>query len=66
MKLFNALYGSPNEPTPTEQPMTRRDWFALGAMCGAAGDDWRTNQEAAKWAYEMADAMIEAGKEPKR
>jgi hypothetical protein len=47
------------EPTPG---ITRRDWLAglaMQSVVGLAGA--RTTQEAVRWAYALADAMIAEG-----
>ena len=40
--------------------MTLRDYFAAKAMQGWAADSGVTTELGAKWAYEMADAMLRA------
>lgn len=44
--------------------MTLRDYFAAKALPGyfADGAGYAAKKEAATWAYEMADAMMEARK----
>ncbi len=42
--------------------LTMRDYFAAKAMQGWASDSGMTVAVGAKWAYEMADAMLEARK----
>ena len=43
------------------QGMTLRDYFAAKAMQATGAnpiDAWESNEAVAKWAYEMADAML--------
>lgn len=52
---------------PAQGGMTLRDYFAAKAMQGcwaSDGPDRRADDQAttARWAYEMADAMLEARK----
>lgn len=62
--------GGPASPTVTKvsssttqidkvEGMNLRDWFAGMALSGMV-DDRPTPDAAAKWAYEIADAMIRA------
>ncbi len=45
---------------PMAGGMTLRDYFAAKAMQGWAADSGVTTAIGAKWAYEMADAMLAA------
>lgn len=49
-----------------EEQETMRDYFAARALQGILADSnvVRSNEELAKWSYFMADAMMEARKEP--
>lgn len=46
--------------------MTLRDWFAgqaISGVCSPAPDGWSLSpQDHAAWAYQIADAMMEARK----
>lgn len=43
--------------------MTLRDWFAGQAIAGVCGPRWSLSpQDHAAWAYQIADAMLEARK----
>lgn len=46
--------------------MTLRDWFAgqaIAGVCGPTPDGWSLSpQDHATWAYQIADAMLEARK----
>lgn len=45
--------------------MTLRDWFAGHALAGLAAANWTAGSEdLARWAYELADAMLAARKAP--
>jgi len=46
---------------PATEGMTLRDWFA-GQALNKCIDDWSDTADAAKYAYEYADAMIAARK----
>ena len=74
---MNKETGGPAFPSPgvvmldgrqqgAYEGMTLRDWFAGLAMQAAAtnqkGADGFTFYERARWAYEQADAMLEARK----
>ena len=41
-----------------ERGMELRDWFAGQAMSALRVGDWSEAQHAAKWCYDMADAMM--------
>ena len=62
--------GGPAFPAPagvahiTEQGMTLRDYFAAKALQGMSADI-SDEVRAARWCYEMADAMIQARGESK-
>ena len=50
--------------TQAHPGMTLRDWFAGQALAGIMSSDGRPDgdQNKADWAYDIADAMIEAGR----
>ena len=57
--------GGPAFPTGTAfQGMTLRDYFAAKALQGMSADI-SDEVRAARWCYEMADAMIQARGESK-
>lgn len=45
--------------------MTLRDQFAMAALTGIIVNDTNIPEDASRYAYEMADAMLEARKEKK-
>lgn len=53
-------------PFSQDRGMTLRDWFAGQAISGACSpfpDDWSLSpKDHAAWAYDIADAMLEARK----
>jgi hypothetical protein len=56
----------PNSAYPNATGMSLRDWFAGQALAGAI-DRWlevrgSDDKEISGWAYEIADAMLEARK----
>jgi hypothetical protein len=55
---------NPDYPTELVGGMTLRDAFAMHVLPAyfADGTGYSAQKEAAKWAYEMADAMLEARK----
>lgn len=52
----------PNMPSNVHQGMTLRDYFAAKAMQGIAREI-ENEARAARWCYQMADAMLEAREE---
>jgi len=40
--------------------MTLREYYAGQAMCGLRVGDWSECKDAAKWCFDMADAMMAA------
>jgi len=54
--------GGPAFPTPpghwTEEGMSLRDYFAAKAMAAELGTTFLSVTDVAKFAYEMADAML--------
>ena len=65
--------GGPAFPTLFIEPdygsgyagMTLRDYFAAAALQGNLIEPTANNDEVAKWAYSLADAMLKARKESK-
>ena len=48
-----------NDITPYHPGMTLRDWFAGQALTGlTASDNWGSVMSMARYAYELADAML--------
>ena len=45
-----------------ETGMTLRDWFAGQALANRYSQDANNDKRVAKWAYQVADAMLEARK----
>ena len=56
--------GGPAYPTPAgvqhNDGMTLRDYFAAAALQGNLIEPTANNDEVAKWAYSLADAMLKA------
>jgi hypothetical protein len=50
----------PHPQTVQGAGMTLRDWFAGQALANAYTHDAGSPDNVAKWAYQIADAMIEA------
>ena len=60
---MNASTGDPRDGVYCQNGMSLRDWFAGQALVGYLSGSTSiggTKSDAAKWAYEFADAMIEA------
>ena len=61
-------YVAPVFPTPAgtqhNDGMTLRDYFAAAALQGNLIEPTASNDDVAKWAYSLADAMLKA-REPK-
>ena len=57
-------YVAPVFPTPAgtqhNDGMTLRDYFAAAALQGNLIEPTASNDDVAKWAYSLADAMIKA------
>jgi hypothetical protein len=57
-------YVAPVFPTPAgtqhNDGMTLRDYFAAAALQGNLIEPTASNDDVAKWAYSLADAMIRA------
>ena len=66
----NYETGGPAFPTETDfhffHGMTLRDYFAAKAMQGVVHRSVVDESMCAKWAYEMADAMLVAREDSKR
>ena len=62
MRQYGYDHGPPGE---AEQPakgsiaVELRDYFATHAMAGMAGQTWHDPEELAKYAYRVADAMLQ-------
>lgn len=55
--------GGPAFPTRDYDPgMTLRDYFAGQALANSYSQDANNDKLVAKWAYQVADAMLEARK----
>jgi hypothetical protein len=56
---FPTLHYHDGDPTPsTVRGMTLRDYFAAAVVTGAASHDFRTDDDFARYAYELADALV--------
>ena len=57
-------YVAPMFPTPAgtqhNDGMTLRDYFAAAALQGNLIEPTASNDDVAKWAYSLADAMLKA------
>ena len=55
---FPESYGDPRNPGWIGGGITIRDYFAAKALSGVFNEEVVDVERAAKWCYEMADAMI--------
>lgn len=46
------------DPSYVEEGMTLRDYFAAQAVIGVSAEGIATAEQCARWAYELADAMM--------
>jgi len=46
---------------PPQPGIARRDWLAGLAIAASRQEQWRNPEEAAVWAYQIADALIAEG-----
>ena len=61
--MSEELDGGPAYPVPSlavSSGMTIRDYFAAAALQGNLIEPTASNDDVAKWAYSLADAMLKA------
>lgn len=59
-QAYPAAWGNPEQGGDYVEGMTLRDWFAGQALAGR--NESAPTSIIAEWAYEQADAMLEARK----